>query len=218
MSPGRAGAAYAAQEGLPPPVASAEEIRDAAREILSRPEFREPSKSLYQRLQEKLAEWLGEVFGTLVGGGPPAFLAWVVLVAALGAAAYLVLRGLQLDRRRRGGSAEEQAVVQRRRPAADWDAEAAAFEARGEWRGAVRCRYRALIARLARQGVVDEVAGRTAGEYRAAVDQVAPAAAPAFTGATTLFERAWYGNAPTGAEEATAFRELAERVLESVDR
>ncbi|MBW3555682.1 MAG: DUF4129 domain-containing protein [Actinobacteria bacterium] len=210
-------AAPAGPEALPPATPSAQEIRDAAREILARPEFQEPPKSLYQQLQEEVAEWLGELVGTLVGGGPPGFVAWLVLVAALGAAGYLVLRGLQSDRRRRGRSSEE-SVVERRRPPADWEAEAAAFEARGEWRPALRCRYRALIARLARKGVVDEVAGRTAGEYRAAVTEIAPAAAPDFSGATDLFERAWYGNAATGADESTAFRDLADRVLERVER
>lgn len=216
--PFRSGRAAAAAQDLPPATPSAEEVRDAAQEILQRPEFREPPKSLYQRLQEMLAEWLGEVFGALVGGGPPGYLAWAVLVGALAAVAYLVFRGLQLDRRRREAARPEEAVVERRRPAADWEAEAARHEARGEWRAALRCRYRALIARLAGHGIVDEVAGRTAGEYRAVVGEAAPAVAPDFTGATNLFEQAWYGNAPTGPEETTAFRELADRVLEGVDR
>lgn len=214
MPPRSGRVAVAGQEAAPP----AEEIRAAAEEILQRPEFREPPKSLYQRLQELLAEWLGQVFGALVGDGPPALLAWAVLVGALGVAGYLVFRGLQLDRRRRGRRDREEAVVERRRPASDWEAEAAAHEVRGEWRAALRCRYRALIARLAGQGVVDEVAGRTAGEYRAVVDQAAPAVGREFTGATALFERAWYGNVPTGQEEAGAFRDLADRVLAEVER
>lgn len=214
--PFRSGPA-AAQE-LPPAAPAAEEIRDAAQEILQRPEFRAPPKSLYQRLQEMLAEWLGEVFGALVGGGAPGYLAWVILVCALAAVAYLVFRGLQLDRRRSGAARPEEAVVERRRPAADWEVEAAGHEARGEWRTALRCRYRALIARLAGHGVVEEVAGRTAGEYLAVVGQAAPGVARDFTGATGLFERAWYGNAPTGPEETSAFREMADRVLEGVAR
>ena len=206
------------QDATPPAVPPAEEIREAAEEILRRPEFREPPKSLYQRLQELLAEWLGDAFGALVGDGPPALLAWAVLVGALGVAAYLAFRGLQLDRRRKGLQGREEAVMERRRPPSDWEAEAAAHEVRGEWRAALRCRYRALIARLAGQGVVDEVAGRTAGEYRAVVDQAAPAVARDFAGATDLFERAWYGNAPTGQEEAGTFRDLSDRVLAEVDR
>lgn len=207
-----AAAASAAQEALPLPVAPPQEIREAAREILQRPEFREPPRSLYQRLQEALADWLGDLLGRLVGGGTPGFVAWVVLVVALGAAAYLVVRALQLDRRR-GAPSDEDSVVQRRRPAAEWEAQAAACEAHGDWRGALRCRYRALIARLAGRGVVEEVPGRTAGEYLTVVHQAAPGAAPDFTGATALFERAWYGNAATGPEENTTFRQLTERIL-----
>lgn len=213
MPAGSAGGASAAQEAPPPPVAPAPEIREAAREILQSPEFRELPRSLYQRLQETLADWLGDLLGRLVGGGTPGLVAWVVLVVALGAAAYLVVRALRLDRRRRGAPPDEDSMVQRRRPAVEWEAEAAACEAHGDWRGALRCRYRALIARLAGRGVVEEVPGRTAGEYLTVVHQAAPGAAPDFTGATTLFERAWYGNAATGPEENTTFRQLAESVL-----
>src|SRR6266542_53909 len=71
-----------------------------------------------------------------------------------------------------------------------------------------------LLAGLASRGVVEEAAGRTAGEYRGEVGRNLPGAAEAFAGATELFERAWYGRRPTGAGEATRLRDLAGRVLE----
>src|SRR5207244_8332949 len=99
------------------------------------------------------------------------------------------------------------------RPPGDWEAGAAGHEAAGRWRDAVRCRYRALVADLARRGVVDEVPGRTSGEYRAEVTASLPAAAADFTGATDLFERAWYGAADAGPDDDERFKRLAERVL-----
>ena len=54
---------------------------------------------------------------------------------------------------------------------------------------------------------------RTAGEYRAEVAETVPGVASEFAGATELFERAWYGNRPTGADEAAHFRDLETRVL-----
>ena len=52
------------------------------------------------------------------------------------------------------------------RTAAQWRAEAAAHDAAGRWREALRCRYRALVAELAGRGLVEEIPGRTSGEYR----------------------------------------------------
>ena len=100
-----------------------------------------------------------------------------------------------------------------RRTAAEWRAEAEGRERDGDWRGAVRCRYRALVAELAERGLVDEVPGRTAGEYRREVAGAAPDAAADFAGATELFELAWYGHGETDAAAAARFGSLADRVL-----
>jgi hypothetical protein len=70
------------------------------------------------------------------------------------------------------------------------------------------------VADLALRGVVDEVPGRTAGEYRREVDQALPDAAGDFAGATELFEVAWYGRADTGAQQAAHLRDLSDRVLQ----
>ncbi|HET9442408.1 MAG TPA: DUF4129 domain-containing protein, partial [Acidimicrobiales bacterium] len=200
--------AQAGPDQLPPPQQGAEEIRDAARDILSRPEFQEPPRTLYERVLDEVGEMIGELFSALAAGGAISVVAWGVLVVALAGAGYLVVRALRVDRRRKVRPADEGVAVERRRPAADWEAEAAACEARGDWRAALRCRYRALVARLAGTGLIEEVPGRTAGEYRTVVGGVAPEVATPFAGATDLFERAWYGRLPTGPEESSAFREL----------
>lgn len=194
----------------PPPA----EARERAREILSRSEFQPPPKSLYERVLDAVGEWIGDLFDALVGGGAGSFVAWAIVLAAVAFIVYLVVRGVQSGRPRR---AEEPAVVvdvEARRPADAWEAEAAAQEAAGNWREGLRCRYRALIARLARRGVVEEIPGRTAGEYRRTVAKTLPGGAPAFGQATDLFERAWYGGRATGPAEADAFRGLADQVVE----
>ena len=71
------------------------------------------------------------------------------------------------------------------------------------------------MADLARRGVLEEIPGRTAGEYRVELGGAVPAAGPSFAGATELFERAWYGGRPTTAEDAHRFRDLEARVLEA---
>ena len=72
------------------------------------------------------------------------------------------------------------------------------------------------MADLAERGILEEVPGRTAGEYRSELSLAAPGVAREFAGATDLFEAAWYGNRPTGEPEAGLFRDLAGRVLAGV--
>ncbi len=205
---------------LPTPTVGADEARRAAEEILRRPEFQPPPRSLYQQALDWLGDRIGHLFGALVDGGAGAVVAWVLLLAVVGAIVYLVVRAWRGDRRRSAAAPTPALEVdpEHGRPAARWDAEAARLEAAGDWRAALRCRYRSLVATLARAGAVDEIPGRTAGEYRTVVGRTRPAVAEPFAGATDLFERAWYGNEPTGPEETSAFRGLAERVASGDSR
>lgn len=204
----------ASPEELPPPATDPEEIRQAAEEILARPEFQPPPRSLYQRVLDEIGELLGEAIDALVGGTSGTLLAWAVLVLVVGALAYLVARGVQSGRRARdplsGPTVDIDTDIGR--PFAAWDAEAARLEGEGRWRDALRCRYRSLIAALAGAGVVDEIPGRTAGEYRSLVRGIRPQVDEPFASATDLFERAWYGDEATGPGESEDFRRLAERV------
>jgi len=203
----------AAPRHLPPPQAPPATVREAAKQIMSRPEFQQPARSLYQRFLDWVLRRVGDAIDVLAGNASGTIVAWLLLVLALAAVGFLVFRGLQSGRPLANGEAVG-VNVERRRPPADWDADALRLEAAGDWRGALRCRYRALVARLARAGLIEEIPGRTAGEYQALVNAALPERAPVFTDATDLFERAWYGGEATGPEEGATFRGLAERVLE----
>ena len=87
----------------------------------------------------------------------------------------------------------------------DWRAEADRHAAAGDWRQALRCQYRALVAELAERGVVEEMPGRTAREYEQQVRASAPAAAASFEEASDMFEAVWYGFAPCGADDLAHF-------------
>src|SRR6266542_6294919 len=78
-----------------------------------------------------------------------------------------------------------------------------------------RC-YRDWSSDVCSSDLVEEVPGRTSGEYRGEVSRNLPNASEAFAGATEVFDRAWYGRQPTGEGEATSFRDLAGRVLARV--
>jgi hypothetical protein len=196
---------------LPAPARDPDRVREAVREVLARPEFRPPDRTLLQRALDWLLEQVGRLLAELGASGAGGIVGLAVLALAL------LGVGLLAARFSRGmtPSPEVRAAVPGapRRPAADWRAEAEAHERAGAWRAAVRCRYRALVAELAARGLVDEVPGRTAGEYRREVRRSLPDAAADFAGATELFELAWYGRAETGAQEASRVRELSGHVL-----
>src|SRR4029450_3969135 len=153
---------------------------------------------------------IGRVLGTVGDGGSGSIIGLVLFVVIVAGLALIVTRfGLRLTRDPERSAALPQVP---RRSAADWQAMAERHERAGEWRAGLRCRYRALVALPGQRGLVEEVPGTTTGEYRAQVGRNVPAAAPAFGGATELFELAWYGNRPTGIDEARRFRALADRV------
>ena len=184
------------------PVRDPDQVREVTREVLSRPEFRAPERSLMERVIDWVLEVIGRLLAALGGSGAGGIVGLILLGLVLLGVGVLVARfsrGLT-------PSPEVAAAVPggRRRSAADWRAEAEAHERAGAWREAVRSRYRALVADLAFRGVVEEVPGRTAGEYRRQVGRALPDAAGDFAGATELFEVAWYGRSDTGAQAGGA--------------
>ena len=188
-----------------------EEIRRQADEILGRSEFDEPEPNVVERF----ATWVGDRFQDLIdlvaGGGVFTILAVLVLLVGLW---FLVrwLRGRDWTRRRRPTAEGVWLDEVRRRTPAEWRSEAEELEARGEWKLALRARYRALVGDLLAEGLVDDAAGRTTGELRAAVARGAPERAAAFAAASDLFDLAWYAGRPTGPDESARFRALAAEV------
>ncbi|MFN8041328.1 MAG: DUF4129 domain-containing protein [Acidimicrobiales bacterium] len=220
-SPARAGsllwsAAPAAADELPSPERSPEEVRRTADDVLSAQEFQRPPKPWFQRVQEAVFDALGRVLNALFSGGAGNVVAWVLVALIV---AGLVFFGLRIGRtvRRDPGTALEVTVTPRA-TAAEWRGRAEDFEAAGDWKQALRCRYRALVADLAERDVLRDVPGRTAGEYRRDVEVAVPSAEDDFAGASALFEAAWYGDEPTGPEENERFRSLSDRVLSQAGR
>jgi hypothetical protein len=203
-------ALHARAAPLPPPQHDPDSVRQLAHDILSRSEFRQRPPGLFERVARWLSDVIARIFDSVGGGGGNAF-GWVVLVVAVGVAIYAIARTTRTVRR--DPVVRESVAVESGRSAAAWRDEADSLEAAGRWKDALRCRYRALIVDLVTRGVVEDVAGRTSGEYRRDVTTALPAEAVDFAGATELFERAWYGDEPTGASESARFRSLADRVV-----
>ena len=210
---------------LPPPEHDPEQVRRLADEILSQREFHPQENPL-----QKVVGWIGDgiewvieqIFGS--GGGPTVGggggggiggLGWIVLIALTGLAVWLVVR--IWSRLQRDPAVKDQGPdveVEEIRSAGEWQADADRLEAEGRWKEAMLARYRGLVATLVQAGVLEPIPGRTSGEYRRELSQSVPVVAADFSDATELFERAWYGDLPTGPEEAARFRQRAGRVLE----
>lgn len=205
-----------------------DEMRRIAEEILARPEFDPPGRPWIERALDAVGRWLEGLLERLsapAAAGSNAA-SWVILVGLVaGLAAALVLlaqRARRRGRRPRRRKATVAATVTewaRPRSAADLAAEADELAAGGRWREALRARYQALVAALAARHVLDDRPSVTTGEHRARVAVGVPPAAPPFADAAELFDRAWYGDQPTGPAEDEAFRSLAGAVLaEAPDR
>jgi len=198
--------------------ADADDARRTAEQILSGPQYQEPAKSWWQQALEKVDEWFQRALGALNGSGGSTVIAWAILIVVVAAAGFVIVLAVRSLRRSTRGADDDADVSAPRRSKrearVDWDAEASKLEAEGRWREGMRARYRALVGELSRHQVVDPSTARTTGEHRHEVGVAAPGVAPEFSDAAELFDRAWYGNRPTGPGEAERFGELARRVEE----
>lgn len=184
-------------------------VRRAAHDILGRPEFSSVHPSLVERARTAVGHFFGQLLsGTLSGIGPLGVAVLALVVAVIALAIVVAARNVSRDPRLTGVT-----VGVAGRAPADWEAEAQACERRGDFRGALRARYRSLVAELAHRGLVEEIPGRTAGEYRRAVAVAAPPAAGGFGEATDLFEGAVYGHGEVGPPESARIGALAGEVL-----
>jgi hypothetical protein len=185
---------------LPPSAQSPEVSRLKAQHILSQSQFKAAQPSVVQRVEDWVFQHL---FGGVGGLG-----GWLVILVFTVVVVLVVLwitRGMQRDPAR----AVPQVVLDVSRSPAEWLADAEANEAAGRWKEGLRDRYRALVGELVLRRVMREQPGRTIGEHRVDVARSAPTAAPDFDAAAELFERAWYGDRPTGPEQRDRFIALA---------
>lgn len=196
--------------------------RDVER-VLARDEFRyDPSWF------ERMSEWIGRQIDKLLGeadpqvpatatfgGGVGSVVAWLLVVAALAAMVAVVVYAVRRRVRRAPNDDGDELVIsiEHRRLASDWAGDAVRLEAAGDWKGALRARYRELVRTLVDRRQLPDVAGRTCGELRQDLGLSTPDAAQAFDRASSMFELGWYAHMPVEQAEYDAFREAAAAVL-----
>lgn len=140
-------------------------------------------------------------------GGLPSLLLVVAVIVALVIALRLGLgpaglRDVLTDRRRgpRPATADE------------YRAEAESLAARGEFKEAVRARFRAIIRELEQRAVLDPRAGRTAGEIAREGAAAVPTIGEDLRLVAGTFDRVWYGRRDAARADYVAVRDADERI------
>ncbi|MFV2039661.1 MAG: DUF4129 domain-containing protein [Acidimicrobiales bacterium] len=196
------------------------QVRERADQILARAEFNEP-ESILDRVSRWISEAFGDLFNSLSQGGAGSIVAWFILVGLVAAMVVLVRRMGPLSGL--AGPASTAVTVDIVGPAAtefrsasQWRTEADRLAGAGLFDQALRARYRALLADLIIQGLLEDIPGRTAGEYRREFAAAAPPAAASFNELTDQFEGVWYGARVADAADLSRFdgyeRAVAARV------
>ncbi|GEM_PF-1031667 len=205
------------------PADDLEAVRGEVEQVMSDPEF-SYKKSWFERFADWLAEQIGKLYpdinapsgpGASFGGGIGTLLAWVIIAVAAAAViatiAYSIAKRVRAPKKDTADPTE--ILIEHRRSAAAWESDAESHERLGEWKEALRDRYRSLIRKLIDTEQLPDTPGRTTGELRSDLDRTTPKASADFDQASLLFELAWYADVPTGAAENKQFTEASAAVL-----
>lgn len=202
---------------LPPSEVGADEARRLADEVLAGRGYVEAARppSLRDRAFEWIAERFTDLLNSLSSVGGRGWFAWVIIIAFAAFIIFLLRRLLRNVGRVSSAkvSADPVVVVSGDVAAEEWLNQAAAAEAAGDWRTAVRCRHRALVTTLVRRQVVPSGPSQTAGEIQQVVAERRPQAAATMQQATWLFKDTWYGWITADATSSSDFAALSAEVL-----
>ena len=206
---------------LPPSEVSAEKARNVADQVLSGRAYVEAARppSLQERVFDWIADLIGDLFNALTSTGGRGIIAWLVIIGFGLLIAFLVSRLMRnLDPLpTRPASTRPTVEITGNRSAGDWLADAMAAERNHDWRTAIRCRHRSLVAELLDLEIVTARPGLTAGEIAHEVAQARPAAAATMHEATWLFKDTWYGSHHADAAATAAFADLAHQVIAAAE-
>lgn len=205
---------------LPIPEVTADEANERAAEILSRSEYQPPPESFAEKVANWIGERIGDVLNDMVSGSASSVVGLVVIVVLLGLVALMIWRIVRTMSPVTHRNVDQGIGLEIEVPRSpdEWRSEAEGHEATGNWKAALLCRYRALIAELVQRGVLHSIPGRTTGEYRMDIRADQPVVAEEFSAASDLFDDVWYGDLQTGFDDNARFRDLSDRVVRGVSR
>ncbi len=183
----------------------------ALKDILARPEYlvqppSPPPQSLLDRIAQWIAKHLPALGGIAAAGSTATIVITVAVVLLLVLLIYAIVR-LMWQRMSRTDPASY-AVDEARLDAAGLLDLAQRAASAGDYRSALRLRFRAVVSRL---GVLD-ADWKTNWQLLKLVRREHPDAARSFADLTALFEDCWYGGAMSGATEYERAAALARSV------
>ncbi len=192
---------------------------------------------MLNRFLRMMRDWFRHLFRHAGGPRTPrsaresrtmlAMLAWILLVAALGFAAWLVVNSWRRRRRtpKPGPKIEVEPepepdleadyVPPQDLPYRRWLDKAAELARNGEFRLAVRALHLAALGILAEHRLLQPSRSKTDGEYRREVQRhghAYPLAPALFLELSNGFERVWYGRHPAGPEHVARARDRVEQL------
>jgi hypothetical protein len=193
-----------------PLVPSREQARGWAARELADPAYARAQPGLLQRG----VRWVLDRLAELAPDGAPTTRAGLVvlLLGVLVVAAAVLLRTGRVrgpDRSVRTASLFAGSAT----TAAGHRALADAAAARGDWAGAVRERFRAVVRTLEERTVLDERPGRTADEAARDAARLLPQLAADLGACARLFDEVAYGSRPARADHDARLRSLDQAVL-----
>jgi hypothetical protein len=190
---------------------STDDPRVKVREILSRPQFQpkreNPITAFLKKVWNEIANFFNEIFSALsrllsklIGaGGGGTWLAWLIIFAALAGALFGVYRALKRREPRRKRSKKRLVLgeeVDADATARDLADRAMAAARRGDFRGAMRGLYIALLYDLAERKLIELDDSATNREYLKRVSRFNQLM-PAMRYLTDRFDYFWYGMFPS---------------------
>lgn len=208
------------------------DVRNQIEDILNDPEF-DYSDSLWQRFWDWLWSWFENVDTEVeVSEGGPSFLggigpilSWLFIIIAIAIVVIVLFFVIKnyVGNPRVKRAKKEDPLVEHRRSVSDWQAMARDFESQGEWKLALRARFRELVRTLIDRRQLPDIAGLTTGELRDRLHETTPTSDAAFDEICSLFEWGWYGRRSVHEHDVARLVELAAivraaEVTQAVDR
>ncbi len=215
---------------IPAPQHDPDDVDRTIDRILARQEFLPPERTWLRRQWDRLVDWLRSLLESsndapapdlptepAQGGGAGSLVAILLLALVVALAVWVIVRIVR-DRTPRADGGDDDSIsieIDEYRTAADWRSRAARLEGAGQSKEAVRAWLRWGIATLVDREVLEDVPGRTTGEYRRFVAERHPHLQSRFDRATMLFDEIWYADRDATAESVSTIRQDMEAVVEA---
>ncbi|MER7177714.1 DUF4129 domain-containing protein [Streptomyces mesophilus] len=189
----------------PPVTIPRDPAREAAERELSDPRYHQNDPSLFERILDRLWEWISDLFSAASGATPGGALGLlVILVFVLLLVAALWWR---LGTPRRSPTTSARLFDNGPRSAAEHRAAAEAHAAAQRWTQAVQERMRAVVRSLEERALLDVRPGRTADEAAAEAGRALPDHTDRLRAAARTFDDVTYGGRTA---DESAYRRLTE--------